>query len=86
MECISGKIVNGDTTLAADVEFWIAHGTTDDDWNGTVELPPGVHVDTDATYRIELKDGRSGPARITNVGAPDDTKHAVGFRGAGPLA
>ncbi|HEX9692215.1 MAG TPA: hypothetical protein VGA22_08960 [Gemmatimonadales bacterium] len=86
MECVSGRLLKGEAVVADNVEFWIARGNEGPaDWNGTVELPPGAHVDADATYRVVLEDGRQGSVRVTNVGASDETPHTVGFRGAGPL-
>ncbi len=87
MECVTGKVQQGDTTIADDLEVWLAKsGDGETDWNGSFELPPGAHVDTGGTYSLALEDGRAGSITITNVGADDAQPHQVGFRGASALS
>jgi 2-oxoglutarate dehydrogenase complex dehydrogenase (E1) component-like enzyme len=86
MECVTGKVLKGDQVIADDVEVWLARsGDGAEDWNGSFELAPGTHVDTGATYRLVLEDGRAGTILVTNVGADDTQPHQVGFRGASAL-
>ncbi len=87
MECLKGKVTKGQETVAEDLEIWLASsGDGASDWSGSFELPPGKHVDTGGTYRIELEDGRSGAFEVTNVGADDGQPHQVGFRGSSALS
>lgn len=87
MECLTAKVLKGQTVIADGVDAFVA--VTDaggtQEWNGTFELPTGKEIAQGKGYRLELEDGRSGDITITNVNVSDHGPTTVGFRGTGPL-
>lgn len=90
MPRLPGKIIDANGNTVAEMDVWVEAVQERPgglkSWHGSCELPNDHRVNiNEASYRLELSDGRSGDIIVTNLSLSSHAPAHLRFQGTGPL-